>query len=108
MTSNVEFLNQRGIEHRMNCNSQTARRIANAFITVEQMVDVCESEQSLTDVENIGPTTAETIEAWFAERFERERSMDSTAEFVKTGEKTGTIHNLGDWSDALGMEERDS
>ena len=104
--SDATFLNKRGIQRRMKCNGQTATRIESVFVTVEQLIAAVESDDPLTSIDNIGPATAETIEEWWAERYERERQMDG-AEFQKTGAKTASIYNLGDWSDALDMEVED-
>lgn len=104
--SDATFLNQRGVRRRMKCNGQTASIIDDAFVTVEQLVEAVESDDPLTTIDGIGPATAETIEEWWAERYEREWKMDG-AEFRKTGAKTASIYNLGDWSDALDMEGDD-
>lgn len=101
------FLSQRAVRRRMKCNGQTAAIVDDAFVTVEQLVSAVESDEPLTDIDGIGPATAETIEEWWDDRFDRERKMNN-AEFVKTGTKTASIHNLGDWTDALGMEKTDA
>jgi len=84
----------------MRCKGATAKRIEDAFTTVGQLVVAVESDNPLTDYNGIGPKTAEVIEDWWENRFEIEEKMES-GEFVRTGEKTGTIHFYKSWSDAI-------
>ena len=98
--SDATSLTQMAIRRRMKCSGQVATIIEDKFVTVEQLVEAVESDDPLTDIDGIGPATAETIESWWEHRFEREDNVDG-ATVVRTGEKTATIYNLGDWSDAL-------
>ncbi|WP_049985730.1 hypothetical protein [Halobellus rufus] len=95
------FLRQRGIQMRMQCKPQVASRIEDAFVTVGQLVDAVESDQSLTDHDGIGPATAEVIERWWENRFEREEKMDGGS-VERTGAKTATIHFHKSWSPVIG------
>jgi len=101
--SDHTFLRKNGIRQRMHCDGQTAARIEDVFVTVEQLVDAVESDEPLTDRDGIGPKTADVIEEWWESRFEREEQMDSGT-FERTGAKTATIHIHTSWADALGME----
>jgi ERCC4-type nuclease len=94
------FLRSMGIRKRMRCSGQTASRIEDAFVTVNQLVDAIESDADLTERDGIGPKTAEVIEDWWQNRFEREEAMDG-AEFERTGTKTATIHNLRSWESII-------
>lgn len=98
-TDDYTFLRKRGIRKRMRCSGQTASRIKDAFITVEQLVDAVE-EGDLTDREGVGPKTAETIRDWWEHRFEREEQMNSSS-VERTGSKTAAIHFHSSWGDAL-------
>jgi len=104
--SDATYLTPMAVRRRMQCSGQVAAIIEETFVTVEQLVEAAESDDPLTDIDGIGPTTADTIESWWDNRFEREREVNN-AEFVRTGAKTATIYNLGDWSDALGEGEND-
>lgn len=95
------FLRQRGIRKRMQCSGQVAHQIDEAFVTVEQLVEAVESDNPLTEYDGIGPTTAETIEDWWDNRFEREEQIGSSS-VEETGAKTATIHFHASWSDAIG------
>lgn len=95
-----EYPTKRGIRKRMRCNGQTAARIHDVFASVEQLVEACESTKPLTEVDGIGPATAEVINDWWDERFEREQQV-SEGEFVRTGARTASLYNLGDWSEVL-------
>lgn len=96
------WLNKRGVRKRMQTNGRTAARIEDVFVTVEQLAEACESDEPLTEVDGIGPSTADTISEWWEQAEEIERKIDK-GEFVRTGAKTATLYNLGDWTDALGL-----
>lgn len=98
------LLNKRGVRKRMRTDGRTAARIEDVFVTAEQLVDACESEGPLTEVDGIGPSTAVVIADWWDDAEEIERKVDN-GEFVRTGAKTATVYNLGDWSDALGVTD---
>lgn len=102
--SDDTLLRQRGIRKRMRCSGQVAHRIEDAFVTVEQLVDAVESDDGLTETDGIGPATAETIEDWWDNRFEREEQMDSSS-VERTGAKTASIHFHNSWMDAIRVEQ---
>lgn len=102
--SDHTFLRKGGVRKRMRCSGQTATRIEDTFVTAEQLVDAVESDEPLTDIDGIGPSTAETIEEWWEDRFEREEKMGSGS-VERTGAKSATIHFHNSWADALGMED---
>lgn len=99
--SDYTLLRQPGIRKRLQCNGQTAHRIEDTFVTVEQLVEAVRSDQDLTDYDGIGPKTAEVIDDWWDRRFEREEKMDSGS-VERTGAKTVMIHFHNSWSDAIG------
>lgn len=100
------LLNKRGVRKRMQTDGRTAARIEDVFVTAEQLVEACESDEPLTEVDGIGPSTAEVISEWWDNAEEIERKIDK-GEFVRTGAQTASIYNLGDWSDALGIDTED-
>lgn len=91
-----------GIRQRMRCSGQTAHRIEDTFVTVEQMLDAIESDAPLTDVNGIGPKTAETIMDWYKHREEREQGVDS-ATVTHESSRSATISFHHSWADALGL-----
>lgn len=94
------YLRKRGIQRRMRCKGGTAVRIENAFVTVGQMMDAIESEDDLTDVDGIGPKTAEVIEEWYEHRHVQEEKMpESTVE--RSSSKAATIHFHKSWEELL-------
>lgn len=101
------LLQQKGIQRRMQCTANVASNIESAFVTVEQLVDAVESDTPLTEIDGVGPKTAETIQEWWAERFERERRMDG-ATMERTSTRSAMIHLHKSWADALGMEVDDA
>lgn len=94
------FLRQRGIRKRMRCSGQAASRIEETFVTAEQLVEAVQSDQPLTEYDGIGPKTAEVIEEWWENRFEREEAMDGGS-VERTGAKTATIHFHSSWEDVI-------
>lgn len=97
------FLRKRGIRKRMRCSGQVATRIEDTFVTAEQLVQAVESDDPLTEYDGIGPKTAEVIEEWWENRFEREEKMSSST-FERTGAKTASIYFHSSWEDAIGGE----
>jgi len=95
------FLRKRGVRKRMRCSGQVARRIEDAFVTAEQLVDAVESDQELAEHDGIGPKTAEIIEDWWENRFEREDKINSGS-IEPTGSKSATIHFHESWNGAIG------
>jgi Holliday junction resolvasome RuvABC DNA-binding subunit len=91
----------------MRCSGQAAHRIEETFVTAEQLVEAVESDKELTDYDGIGPKTAEIIEDWWENRFEREENMDSSS-VERTSSKSATIHFHSSWSDALGERYTDT
>lgn len=91
----------------MQCSGQAAHRIGEAFVTVEQLVDAIESDRGLTEHDGIGPKTAEIIEDWWDNRFEREDKMGGGS-VERTGAKTATIHFHNSWSEAIGDRSVDT
>lgn len=95
-----------GIRQRMKCSGSVAHNIESAFTTVEKLLDAVESEEPLTDVDGIGPKTAEVIENWYEHRVEREkRARSSTVTRTSSKSLSITFHNS--WADALGIEDCD-
>lgn len=101
--SDTTLLRQRDVRQRMRCSGQIAHQIEQAFTTVEELVAAVRGDGPLTDVDGIGPATAEQIESWWEVRFEREGQIDS-ATFERTGTQTATIYNNASWSDAIAVE----
>lgn len=102
-TEQYTFLRKLGIRKRMRCSGQIAHRIEETFVTVEQLVQAIKSDKPLTEYDGIGPSTAETIEDWWENRFEREEKMDGSS-LERTGAKSATIHFHNSWAGAIGME----
>lgn len=101
------LLRQRGVRKRMQCSGQIADRIEDVFVTVEQLVEAIESDQELTEYDGIGPKTAEVIEDWWEQRFEREESMTSST-VERTGAKSASIYLHRSWESALGDDAKPS
>ena len=97
------FLRKRGIRKRMRCSGQIVSRIEDTFVTVDQLVDAIEDDAPLTDHDGIGPKTAQVIEEWWENRFEREEKM-SGGSVERTGSKTATIHFHNSWEEAIQLE----
>lgn len=89
----------------MRCKGQTASRIEDVFVTVEQLVDAVVADKALIEHDGIGPKTAETIEDWWDNCFEREEKMENS-EFERTGAKTASIHFYQSWEDAIGTDKQ--
>jgi ERCC4-type nuclease len=98
--TDTTILRKRGIRKRMQCSGQAAKRIEDTFVTVEQLVDAVLSETELTGYDGIGPKTAEVIEDWWENRFEREERMGSSS-VERTSSKSATIHFHTSWSSAI-------
>jgi len=100
---NYTFLRKGGIEQRMNCTASVAYNIEQAFVTVEQLLKAVESDTDLTDIDGIGPKTAEAILDWYENRESREiQASDSTVERTSSSSMNITFHQS--WEDALGIE----
>ncbi len=97
------ILRKKGIEKRMRCSAQTASRIEDAFVTAEQLVEAVVSERPLTEHDGIGPKTAEAIQEWWENRFEREEEI-SIGSVEGTGAKTASIYFHRSWEDVLETE----
>ncbi|WP_090312478.1 helix-hairpin-helix domain-containing protein [Natronorubrum texcoconense] len=101
------LLRKGGIQQRMRCSGAVAHNIEDAFTTVEKLLEAVESDDPLTDVDGIGPKTAEVIEDWYENRRTRERKANS-ATVDRTSSKSLSISFHNSWADALGIEESDS
>jgi hypothetical protein len=99
MTSDT-LLRKRGIRMRMQCSGQVAHQIEDTFVSVERLVEAIESDQPLTENEGVGPKTAEIIEDWWDNRFEREEKMDSSS-VERTSSNTAKIHLHTSWSESI-------
>jgi ERCC4-type nuclease len=97
------FMTKSGVQARMKADSRSASRIKDAFVTVEQMLDAVEADKPLEQNDGIGPKSADTIRDWYENRQQRERSVSLTT-VQRTGSKTLSIKNNGDWSGALHMQ----
>lgn len=100
-------LKKQGIKKRMRCSSQAASRIEDTFVTAEQLVEAVLSEQPLTENDGIGAKTAEVIEEWWENRFEREEEMGSSS-LERTGAKTASIYFHSPWEDVLETEDAEA
>lgn len=101
--ANDTLLRKGGIQQRMRCTGSVAANIESAFTTVEKMVDAVESDDPLTEVDGIGPKTAEVIMEWYENRAERERKASETT-VKRTSSKSMSISFHNSWEDALGIE----
>lgn len=97
------MLRQGGIRQRMKCGGSIAHNIEEAFVTVEQLVDAIESDDTLTDVDGIGPKTAEVIEDWWENREQREANARSST-VTRESSRSLSISIHRSWEDALGIE----
>jgi hypothetical protein len=89
-----------GIKQRMQCSSQTARRVTDVFVDVKSLVDAVQGHDDLTKIDGIGPATAEVIEEWWDNRFERESKVGSGS-VERTDSSTMTIHVHNSWEGFL-------
>jgi len=96
------LLRKSGIQQRMRCKGSVAHNIEEAFVTVEQMVDAIEADEPLTDVNGIGPKTAQVIEDWWENREEREENASSTVKRTSGSSISISFHQP--WDDALGID----
>lgn len=97
------LLRKGGIQQRMRCTGSVAANIESTFTTVEKLLEAVESDAPLTDVDGIGPKTAETIMDWYENREERERAASETT-VKRTSSKSMSITFHNSWEDALGIE----
>lgn len=100
---NDTLLRKGGIQQRMKCTASVARNIEKAFVTVEKLLEAVESDDPLTDVDGIGPKTAEVIEDWYEHREEREANASSSTVKRKSS-RSLSISFHQSWEDALGIE----
>ena len=105
MSDHAPIIRRSDVQQRMDCEShQVATAIADAFTTVEELVWACKSDKVLTEVDGVGPATAECIEDWWVNRFEREEEV-SSASFKRESSTRGTITFHSDWSDYLEVDD---
>lgn len=102
-TTDHTFLRDGAIRQRMKCRGGMATNIEKTFVTVQQLLDAVESDEPLTEIDGIGPKTAETVRDWYENREERERNARSST-VTRTSSKTLSIEFHGSWADALGIE----
>ena len=100
------ILRKAGIRRRMRCSGNVAHSIKEAFPTVVQLLEACESDDALTDYDGIGPASAEAIEDWYEHREERERNM-TAGTVTSRSLNSATIALHSSWADELGMESDD-
>jgi len=103
-TERDTLLRKGGIQQRMRCKGPVAHNIEEAFVTVEKLVEAVESDEALTNIDGIGPKTAEVIEDWWENREEREEKA-SRSTVKRTSSKSLSISFHKSWADALGIEE---
>lgn len=101
--ANDTLLRKGGIQQRMRCSGQVATNIEEAFVTVEKLLEAIEAEDPLTEIEGVGPKTAEVIEDWYENREEREEKARS-ATVNRTSSRSMTISFHNSWADALGID----
>jgi hypothetical protein len=87
----------------MRCKGPVAHNIEDAFVTIGQLVAAVESDDPLTDIDGIGPKTAEVIEDWWENRVERE-AQASRSTITRTSNSSATISFHQSWETALGIE----
>ena len=105
-TTTHTWLRPGAIRQRMKCDGATAARIEDTFVTVEQLLGAVESDEPLTDIDGIGPATAETINDWYENREAREaNARESTV--TRTSSTALSISFHGSWAPALGIEEEE-
>jgi transposase-like protein len=102
-TADDTLLRKGGIQQRMRCKGPVAHNIEDAFVTVGQLVAAVESDDPLTDIDGIGPKTAEVIEDWWENRVERE-AQASRSTITRTSNSSATISFHQSWETALGIE----
>ena len=103
-TTDYTMIRSGAVRQRMQCDGATATRIEKTFVTVEQLLDAVESDDPLTDIDGIGPATADVINDWYEHREEREaNARESTA--TRTSSKTLSISFHGSWAEPLGIDE---
>lgn len=103
MSDMATMTRQAGIRRRMQCSGAVAYNVTQAFPTVVQLIEACESDEPLTGHDGIGPATAGVIEEWWENREERERNMTSaTVTERSVGSATVALH--ASWAGELGIE----
>lgn len=100
------MLRKAGVRRRMRCSGNVAHSIKEAFPTVVQLLEACESDEPLTDYDGIGPASAEAIENWYEHREERERNM-TAGTVTERSVNSATIALHSSWADELGIEVDD-
>lgn len=100
------YLREADVKQRMKTRGGTATNIADAFGSVEALVEACENGEDLTEYDGIGPATAESIEEWWADAEAREQMARSTT-VTKDSARSATIMFHNSWANALGIEEPD-
>lgn len=105
--ANDTLLRKGGIQQRMRCSGSVAHNIEKAFVTVEQLLEAVESDTPLTDVDGIGPKTAEVIDDWYEHREDRERNA-SRSTVTPTSQSSARITFHQPWTDALGLDLEDA
>lgn len=98
------YLRADDVKQRMKTRGGTATNIADAFGSVESLVEACEAGDDLTEYEGIGPATAESIQEWWDNRESRER-MASNQTVTSTGKQSARVTFYKSWANALGMED---
>jgi|APHM01.1.fsa_nt_gi hypothetical protein len=90
------ILKTKGIQLRMNCSPQMARRIQDVFVSVDQLRDACISnDEKPLDYDGIAGVTAGVIADWWEHRYAREKQIpEHTVEGA-------TIYIHTDWSETL-------
>lgn len=99
-TADDTLLKKADIQQRMRCSGRVAHNIEKAFVTVESLVAAVESDDQLTEVDNIGPKGKEVIMDWYRHRERREQRADETT-ITRTSSKSATITFHTSWADAL-------
>jgi len=90
------------VKERMKTKSGMARAIRNAFGSVESLLEAVESDTDLTTYDGIGPKTADVIQDWYENRFERE-GMARSSTVTKDSPKSATITFHNSWKNAIGI-----
>lgn len=98
------LLTKGAIKQRMKCSGAMATRIEKTFVTVEQLLEQIESDQPLSEIEDIGPETELVIEDWYDNRDEREEHAD-TMTVEKKSARSLVVKNNGSWKEALEKHE---
>jgi ERCC4-type nuclease len=100
------YLRADDVKQRMKTRGGTAGNIADAFGSVESLVEACENGEELTEYEGIGPATAESIQEWWDAAEEREQ-MARSRTVTKDSARSATITFHKSWANALGMDTED-